>query len=210
MSRNLPIQSASSDCTQITSQSTSWFDECLLKMSEQLNAKDKNIVEQSRERQAQSVLDQINLMLTSRPSETVESKVQELQERMGLKQFLKQESEKDLQQIPKFAFLVSENELFLKLKPHIRENILQFIRNIIENSRGIITIPAVQANVYDIFKNQGLQLEEINDEKVLRYINQIIAEFQARNVSETSDMSLGKGLGNDESGENTDYFQGMS
>lgn len=165
----------------------------------------ENAVEAARKRD-QAIYDQISAIIGGKPH-TVESKVQELQERVGLKEYLNRTTQKTAQ-------ATEEPALFPNLDEKTRNSILTLIRNKIKTHHGQISIPAVQHEVLSIFQNQGVTPQDINTPAVAKFINQIIIEEnQISPPSNLDNPNIGKGVGvidiDDDTNANSDFFKGL-
>lgn len=169
------------------------------------NQEAKTAVEVARQ---QSMFDQINSIVGNKPAHaTVESKVQDLQERTGLKAFLQRSSIASGN--PKLA----QAALFPSVSDELRNKIFSFIRNLVETHRGLVPVPAVQEEILNTFRLQGLQASDVNSPEVAKFVSDTILEVRQKNPSTESNVSeLGRGVGvimNDEDGSNSDFFKGL-
>lgn len=163
------------------------------------NQAGKTAVEVARSR---NMNDQISSILFG-PQGTVESKVQELQERTGLKAFLSQAQGGT----PKSA----EVNFLPKLNPDLRNKIMNFIQNKVNAHHGLISVPAMQEEVFNTFRNEGLSPQDVEEPDFNRYISNSILELQQHSPNE--DLSqLGKGVGDSDLNEamtqNQDFWAG--
>lgn len=154
-------------------------------------------VARSRNQMTPSMSDQISSILFG-PKGTVESKVQELQERTGLKAFLSQAQDGSLNFLP-------------NLNPELKNKIINFIKNKVNTHHGLISVPAIQEEVFNTFRNEGLSPQDVEAPDFNRYISNSILELQQH--APNNDFSqLGKGVGdsdlNEAMTENQDFWAG--
>lgn len=179
------------------------------------NSEPKSAVEVARARNNQSIIDQINSIVGNKPRHSnVESLVQEMQERTGLKEYLQRNSASQTQS--KVAALPEQNEkkvILENLNNKLREKIINFIKNRIETHRGLVSLPAIQEEIISTFKNEGAQPQDINNPEVANFINQVIIDERRKTPSlDTNDGNLGRGVGvqeMDDDGANSDFFRGL-
>jgi hypothetical protein len=172
----------------------------------------RSAVEVARSRGHQSIIDQINSIVGNRPRHaTVEGIVQEMQERTGLKEYLRRMSSKDEQR--KIAQQVVDT-IFSEVNPKTKNAILNFITNRIETHRGLVAIPAIQEEILSTFRREGLQPQDVNNELVAKYISDcIVAERRKNPTEEQTDLNIGRGVGvqdmEDGDNSNSDFFKGL-
>lgn len=84
-----------------------------------------------------------------------------------------------------------------------------FIDNLIKTRHGHIHVPAIQADIYDIYKQQGVTNDEVDDPNLMKYISDIIAQEQSKDY-QPEYTRMGDGVGMDKSDTqdtaNTDAF----
>lgn len=182
------------------STSTDWLDRFAQTLKQQ---EAKTAVEVSRQ---QSMFDQINSIMGNKPIHaTVESKVQDLQERTGLKAFLQITSSGT-------AAKVAQVSLFPNINEDLKNKIFHFIRNLVETHRGLVPVPAIQEEILNTFRLQGVQTQDINAPEVAKFISDIILEVRQKNPSTESNVSeIGRGVGVsiEDDGSNSDFFKGL-
>ncbi len=150
-------------------------------------------VEVARQREHQSIVDQINSIVGNRSRHaTVESVVQEMQERTGLKEYLRRVSVSTPGSYKRAQQVV--DNIFSTVNIKVKDAILNFIKNKIEAHHGMIAIPAIQDEILSTFKRDGLQSQDVNNELVSKYINEcLIAEKRKNPITDQFDSNLGKG-----------------
>lgn len=171
-----------------------WLDEFAENVEK---ASQKSAVQVSRERTHRSIQEQLDSVLNNNPPKhrTVEGIVKDMQDRVGLKEYLQLVAERKNQKVAQTQESSESQELIPGVSPDLQEDIKSFIENKIETHRGQISIPAVQFEVLSTFREVGS--EEIDTEKVARFINDIIAREQKMTSSPKSQekTNLGKGVG---------------
>jgi hypothetical protein len=173
----------------------------------------KNAVEAARQRNQKSMLDQISSIVGNKPvHSSVDSVVQEMQERTGLKEYLRRQSEKSFDNMPKKTASSYEEEIFKYFPPNVRDNIINFIKRRVETHHGFIALPALCEEILGTFKRDGVQTQDVDNQEVSRFINQLLIEEIQKNPSDMSSVNIGKGVGvNDmnDDGSNSDFFKGL-
>lgn len=177
----------------------------------------KSAVEVARARNNQSIIDQINSIVGNKPRHSsVEGVVQEMQERTGLKEYIKRMSSTEQQD--KVAAIPNEEVkkkiIFEKFGPAIREKIINFVKNRIATHRGRVPLPAIQDEIINTFRNDGVQPQDVNNPEVAGFINQVIIDERRNTPSlDVNDVNLGRGVGvqdmDDDDGSNSDFFRGL-
>ncbi len=195
-----------------------WLDSFANSLAAKESAQPKSAVEIARSRSHQSIMDQINSIVGNGGSKTkhstVESVVQEMQERTGLKSYLNRMSSPALSEDKlKTAQENINQEILTDVNPALKEKTLNFIKNKIRTHRGMVAIPAIQEEILSIFKRDGIRPQDINTEDVANYINKcIIDERKTNPIHEDNNVNLGKGVGLqdlDDDGANSDFFKGL-
>lgn len=169
-------------------------------------APDKTAVQVARERQ-QSTYDQISSIVGNTfQHATVESKVQEMQERTGLTAYLQSMAsmtpEEGAQKIL---------DVFAQFGPKMQEDLMNFCKNKIAAHRGQISIPAIQHDLLATFRQHGIQPQDVNNEDVARCISGLIVdELKMNPPTDVSSTELGKvdNLEEDDN-ESADFFKGL-
>ena len=162
----------------------------------------ESVVDVARKRSQLSVHDQISAIVGN-SGHTVESKVKEMQERIGLTEYLKRmASEKD----DPVKVVV-----FAKFGPKMRDDIMNFCKNKISSHRGQIAIPALQHDLLQMFKQHGVQEQDVDNDDVADYLNKlIVAELQLHPVTNTGNSQLGKEETNMVEDGTVDFFKGTT
>lgn len=144
------------------------------------------VVEQARERNSQhSLHDQINSVVNNMPLRTVDSLVQDMQERTGLSQYLKNISAKErvnkrtLEAIA--ADLTKSAEEYSDV-PKLFQDIPEtksFIDNMVKGSHGTIAIEAVIESLKECYaKDSDFDMVKVEDDAVREYINSQLASHK--------------------------------
>lgn len=169
----------------IRGERVAWLD----RFADSLEAKSKTAVEVARERDqtAMSLQDQIQNIMGN-PKKSVNQKVEELQERTGLKSYLN----KVYSSYQKKA----QERIFPEYSEYLEEKIKQFIHNLVSTHHGYIPVLAVQEEILNHFSNMGVLSNDINTRQVASFINNVIINEQSLHGKpyEVSN-ELGKNLG---------------
>ena len=135
MSRGFKI--SRQECYEIQPKTrVDWLNE-FVKNIEKADNNSKTAVEAARERDKnQNLLDQIVSIVSGKPvlnRNTVDSKVQELQERTGLKEYLKRQAQIEANELPDF--------LKKKLSNDTIQRLTDYIRNHVDSLKGNFKVP---------------------------------------------------------------------
>ncbi|KKN74487.1 hypothetical protein LCGC14_0390040 [marine sediment metagenome] len=165
--------------------------------------KGKSAVEVARERSQISIHDQVSSIVSDTQHATVESKVQDMQERAGLTDYLKRMAADDTDD-------QEDVVVFAKFGPKMQDDILSFIKHKISAYRGQTTVPALQHDVLDTFSQHGIQPQDVNNEDVACCISALIVdELKMNPPTDVSSPDLGR-VDNFESDDNeVDFFEGI-
>jgi hypothetical protein len=219
----IPISKVNEDDTEAPRNLSPW----LQNVSNQLAKKQESIVEQARVRA--NMINQVNNILKNPPRyATVDDAVQDMRERTGLNEYLKniKASTRDddglltkgsaksiVAQIESGVVTDDVPDVLKKYDSDAIEDVIVFVRNNIENSHGLAaTIPQLQ---YDILHVLGpkyrLQAEDIMSSEMARFIDKFIMEAQSKLGPTEKNPHIGEGVGRSESfeDENQDYWAGM-
>lgn len=179
----------------VRSERVDWLDQ----FADKIHQASKTAVEVARNRQEKSVYEQINSLINNKQSNerTVESVVRELQERAGLNIYLESRSSKENEK-------TAQEQIFPNLPLDVQKDIYNFIKNKIETHHGQISLPAVQHEIIEIFKHKGVHPEDVNNEKVARFINNLIIQQMRLNPVINNNVEVGKGVGTDTDDNNYD------
>lgn len=191
-----------------------WLDAFARKIEEASKAP-TNAVESARLRNQNSLVDQISSIMSRNGPPSVESKVQDYQDKIGLKEYLRRMSatNEDLQK--KLAAEESKlPESFLKLPENVQQDIKNFIRNKCETHHGNIQVPALVEEVSKTFRNAGVKPQDVNDMHFEKFISDEIMAAKKRNPSSdehNSNIGLGVGVDRHEiDSSNSDIFEGLA
>ena len=208
--RVIPISKANYEYRE-SGDRVSWLDEFAEKIERAARAVDKErtAVDVARERSAQSYVDQIrSIMNHSQQFKTVESVVQDMQERVGLKAYLSKLEAGNTDK-PK----VANEKPFESINDDLKNDVINFINNKVKTHRGRIHVPAVQDEILTLFKNKGIKSEDVDTKAAAKYINDVIVSELNKNPNmDNNSVDLGRGVGIDieEDAANTDFFHGMT
>lgn len=140
--------------------------------------------------------------LSGKKHATVESKVEELKERVGLNIYLQQKTAQEAQ----------STEIFARFSSQIKDKILQFIKNVIQSYYGSITVPAIQEEIINTFKTDGIQPQDVNNAAVAKMISDIILQEKSKYPQRNVDyQNMGKNLQtqNNDDPANSDFFHSI-
>jgi hypothetical protein len=157
-------------------------------------------------RQNSSLFDQITSIMDGAKSKftTVESKVEDMKERAGLNAYLKninKSSNKNVSNhktmVANIKSMASENNfhtddtipIFIKQHP----NLLSTLENIIKDTKGSLSIPAIIAKLKSIHKNDLPESKDWNDPKLMHLVSKLnLAEKTNHYNSDNNQSNLGK------------------
>lgn len=173
----------------------------------------RTAVEAARTRDQQSIMDQISSIMSGKATSanSVESKIQDMQERTGLKEYLRrmksaQEHSEDMSKIDRLP------ESFADLPESTQNDVQNYVKNLIETHHGNIHIPAIQESVIQTFRLKGVHPKHINDQAFEKYISDCILDQKKKHPSfEEHNSNLGRGVGLDGEidPENNDFFSSL-
>ena len=188
----------------VRSERVGWLDQ----FADSINEASKTAVEVARNRSERSIHEQISSIMNNKSGRTVDSVVKDMQERTGLKAYL-QSLHKEKGKVAQ----VQNYRLFPDLNKTLEDSIKSYIENNIATHHGQTTVPALQHEVLEVFKNSGVNQDHLGSEAVVEYINKAIARAQSLNPSSAPAMDLGKGVGtvdvDTEDPGNTDFMHSM-
>jgi hypothetical protein len=166
-------------------------------------------VEQARKRQIQqaSIVNQINNVMANPPRyATVEDAVADMRDRTGLNTYLitmKQAEQKSKLKkiIAQFNSeeLVNVPESLKKYGPEAVEQIINFVRNTLDNNRTA-TVPQLQYDLIKVIGSQlGIDYKDIENEEVISFLNNMILDNKLSNPQQIENSSnIGAGVGTTE------------
>lgn len=187
--------------TLASSKRTDWLDGFANSIVNAAEKPTDNAVEAARARQSQSVIDSIRSIVSKEPVfSSVAGKVQDLQERIGLKEWMKR---KEI-----IAAITAEASIDEQLKVDIEI----FVKNKIETRHGNIHVPALQEDVLTLFKSRGITAEDVEDPNFEAYLFNEIRRIKDMNPAHDNLKDLGKGVGvgTDSDRCNSDFFDSLS
>lgn len=204
--RTLPITRADYITNLTNRHRIDWLDQFADRLQKQENSQSSNTSQQ----RSNSFVDEISAMLYKQPSnvkspKTVAGIVKDYQDKIGLNDYLK-----TLQNIKQAQDSGIPSSL-QNLPRDLQQNIIQYITNKIRTYHGSISIPAIQNEVLNTFRNQGVSAQEIESSEMAGFINsEIVKELQNHPHSRDMNMSIGLGTGTedpkDNNQANTDAF----
>ena len=197
-----------------TSDRVSWLDD-FARNIEKISNEPKSAVEVARNRNQQSLLDQISQIVSKKTITTrsVENAVQELQDRIGLKDYLKRVSASNEQKSKEENQKIRLEDIFKNLPSNLIETISHFIYNTIEHTHhGNIQVPAIVESVRSNFKD--VQPHDVNDTRFEKYVSDVITDSKKRNPTHKDiNHNIGKGVGLDSNTttdtSNSNFFAGI-
>lgn len=158
-------------------------------------------VTEGKKRQA-SILDDIRSIVSKAPVySSVQDKVNDLQERVGLKAYLEKSSIiKEINQAKQASF-----------SPELRDRIDQFVANKISAHHGYIHLPALQQAIVETFQRDGVGTEMVEEPEFERYLFDKIEAEKKLHPIKMDVGSLGKGLADSSDQHHSDdFFAGLN
>lgn len=190
------------------------------RVMDQISRKQQSAVEQGRARQ--SIVNQVNNLMANPPRyATVDDAVADMRERTGLNHYLnKVQASEDKKKRIKLRNTVanimgdSDKKIPDSLeKYNISDQLIQFIRNIIQNGHGLSAqIPHLQDEILRNFsRTKNIAPEDVLNDEVQNFLSDLIFEEQSQLPQEQSNYNIGIGLGRNEepNPEDQDYFSGL-
>lgn len=211
-----------------SSRRVDWLDSFARKI-EQTAADPRTAVEAARQRDQKSVVDMIQAIMSGRPGKpnTVEGKVQDMQDRTGLQEYLRRvQSDDQSADVVKSGDQDEEGketakkdddrtdslpDSFSDLTEKTRDDVKNYINNVIETHHGNIHVPAIVESVIQTFRQNGVSPHHVNDVAFEKYISDRIVDQKRKSpAQEEHNTNIGKGIGvdNDLDG-NDDMFEGL-
>lgn len=203
----------------VRSERVPWLDE----FADNIERASTTAVEVARQRGGVSYHDQVSSIVNDQSAHTtVESLVNEIQERVGLKEYMQRVSEQE--QIDKTATAaecgcgkdcecaVEIRDILSDLAEDVIDKVTNYCQNFIATHRGHVAVPAVQHEILAQFRSDVPE-DKINDEKFAKYISNLISEeLQLHPQTDTDNTGFGLGVGLDldsEKEDNDDVFEGL-
>lgn len=157
-------------------------------------AKKETIVSQTRKRDAQALIDQINAIVGNKQS-SVQEKVNSYRERTGLDMFQRKAQ--------------IQNEL--PIPQHLQEKVFSYLKNRIETFKGNISLLSLQEELLKVFAREGLQKKEIDNPSFAKIVSNMILEEKKKLPKNEDYSNLGKNYNSENSNnsDNTDFFHAM-
>jgi hypothetical protein len=191
-----------------------WLDQFAEKYAKDDNP--KTAVEVARQRGNKSIMEQIDAIVNNKHS-SVESAVKELQDRVGLTEYLKRMSSDDKEAI-KEAAEVGEaggfpEGLAALIPQEVMEKVRDNIKFLLKKHNGHISVPAIQFELSVSF-DKDLDDRIINDSQMCKFINDQIIDWRSTHPSNADDRDrLDDTAENeqivDEDNKNKDFFSGL-
>lgn len=157
-------------------------------------AKKETIVSQTRKRDAQALIDQINAIVGNKQS-SVQEKINSYRERTGLDMFQRKAQ--------------IQNEL--PIPQHLQEKVFSYLKNRIETFKGNISLLSLQEELLKVFAREGLQKKEIDNPSFAKIVSNMILEEKKKLPKNEDYSNLGKNYNSENSNnsDNTDFFHAM-
>jgi hypothetical protein len=168
---------------------------------ENINSK----VESEKAAKNQSIINSVNNIL-SNPQRyaSVEDAVLDMRERTGLNSYLQKINASKKDQLKKItadinAYANSNSVPECLVKYNISEEIISYLRNTCENSRGLfVTIPQLQNDLLHVFGGKyKIQPQDVWNDDTAKFIDGFIVNARRNTTSEPFNTQIGVGLGND-------------
>ena len=157
-------------------------------------AKKETIVSQTRKRDAQALIDQINAIVGNKQS-SVQEKINSYRERTGLDMFQRKAQIQNQLPIPQ----------------HLQEKVFSYLKNRIETFKGNISLLSLQEELLKVFAREGLQKKEIDNPSFAKIVSNMILEEKKKLPKNEDYSNLGKNYNSENSNnsDNTDFFHAM-
>ena len=189
------------------SKRTDWLDAFANQIVAAADKPKETAVEAARIRQSQTILDDIRSIISKKPVHTtVASKVDELQERTGLKEYIRRK------QILNDITASAQLDVFASMDEDLKSDIDSFVTNKVKTRHGNIVVPALQEDILQLFKNRGLTANDVEDPEFEQYLFDAIKSVKDLNPSRENLKDLGKGVGVSTEVDklNSDFFGSLS
>ncbi len=194
-----------------TSDRVSWLD----RFADRVAKKDKTpvtAVEAGRLRNKANLMDQIQSIVGGKTRySSVENAVRDYQERTGLSEYLRRVQSGQNNGQTKTAYTLPSS--FSQYNKNVQDKLISYINNTIETNKGYISIPALQQDIKQLFRNDGVQAQDIDNLEVAKFLNDLIILRQRDNNShDVNNLNIGKDVGTknvEDDGSNTDFFKGL-
>lgn len=157
-------------------------------------------VDAARSRNANSIVQQVNSIIAGKSRyATVDDAVKDMTERTGLSTYLDtiKSAEESKKKVNKNA---SED---LQIPSSLAQydfagQVISYIQNNIKNSNAhSVAIPALQADILEIFGRRGLQSQDVMNDEFEKYLSDCIYEAQKMLPPEYQNNNIGRGVGKD-------------
>jgi len=183
-----------------SSDRVNWLDEFANKLAKE----PQTIVDVSRANSYSSIVDQINSVMTNKPVHaTVESVVKDMQERIGLKEYLKVVSNDD----------GSLKTAQLNIDDNLKKRITDYVKYILNTHHGQISLPAIQYELKTSFDNE-VSDDYLNSSEMINYLNSIILNYQSQNTIQEESNYITENMKSDLLSDNNesddDFFKMLS
>ena len=197
------------DYQYASSERVSWLDE----FADQYGNSQKTAVEVARDRQS-SLSETINAIFNQKTTHrtghyTVEGVVKDYQERTGLNEYLQRVSNEQAR-----TKTASQQDVLEDFSPNIKEAVISYVKNVIDNHHGHCTVPAVQHDVLSTFGHQGVKPSHILNDNFATLVSNLIIESKSHNPHfDGNTQELGKGVGGDidkNDDDNSDFLSSIT
>ncbi len=200
MSRVLPSFSRQSDVEDYEYDQREELSPLIKQFAKSLQSQ-PTAVDAARARNANSIVQQVNSIMTGKSRyATVDDAVKDMTERTGLSTYLdtvksaEEAKKKDLNKKSASDLAIPES----LSQYDFADKVVAYIQNNIKNSNAYsVTIPALQADILDIFRNKGLQSQDIMNDEFTKYLSDCIYEAQKMLPPEHQNNNIGRDVGKD-------------
>lgn len=157
-------------------------------------------VDAARARNANSIVQQVNSIMTGKSRyATVDDAVKDFTERTGLSTYLEtvKSAEEAKKKVNKSASEGSQVPESLA-QYDFADQVVSYIQNNIKNSNAYsVAIPALQADILEIFGRRGLQSQDVMNDEFERYLSDCIYDAQKMLPPEHQNNNIGRDVGKD-------------
>lgn len=154
--------------------------------------------------QSSSYLDQLKSIIDNNYSSpkhaTVESKVNEYKERIGLNKL------NQLKVIKKASEQVSEDKILLDIPEDLKEKIIIFINNKCKSTEGRLPVAAILDEILSLFSQDGLSTNVLADKNLISYIKNKNDEYKKEINNDFRHLGLDNVSHQEDDGSNSDFF----
>jgi hypothetical protein len=146
-----------------------------------------------------------SIMGEKRKNATVAEVVNQYQELTGLKSYLQSIYHPTIKQAQ------DASAIFANVKPDIKEKILAFVKNRVEAYKGFVSILAIQEELLNSFRADGLLPQDVYDRTVSEYLFQQIEQEKSKHPNNENTNLVGKRWHDsfEDEGANNDFFHNL-